>query len=220
MRHRLTVVLALTACAVPAGATSLPAVGEWIADAPGYLLEQVGAVPDPLLPRRVLPAETTVRRLPARIDGDAPGGGRTMARRPPPENDRAARPRSGRQEPAWHGQGDGPQDPPARRTGARHQPDRRAGHSGSARRQRTPRDGHLAQPRHRSPPHSRSEEHRGRPPPQRPRPSPPPRTPRPHVITKQASHNYAEALTVEWLRLCWRSRSLIHPRSTGMIRLD
>ncbi|WP_327406141.1 ISAs1 family transposase [Streptomyces sp. NBC_01288] len=31
----------------------------------------VGAVPDPLLPRRVLPAETTVRRLPARVYGDA-----------------------------------------------------------------------------------------------------------------------------------------------------
>ncbi|MFH9826437.1 transposase family protein [Streptomyces bobili] len=86
MRHRLTGVLALTACAVPAGATSLLAVGEWIADAPGYLLEQVGAVPDPLLPRRVLPAETTVRRLPARIDERRAGpGGRTMARRPPPK---------------------------------------------------------------------------------------------------------------------------------------
>lgn len=71
VRHRLTVVLALTACAVLAGATSLLAVGEWIADAPGYVLEQVGADPDPLVPRRVLPAETTVRRLLARIDGDA-----------------------------------------------------------------------------------------------------------------------------------------------------
>ncbi|WP_282697656.1 ISAs1 family transposase [Streptomyces sp. CC208A] len=71
VRHRLTVVLALTACAVLAGATSLLAVGEWIADAPGYVLEQVGADPDPLLSRRVLPAETTVRRLLARIDGDA-----------------------------------------------------------------------------------------------------------------------------------------------------
>ena len=47
------------------------AVGEWIADAPGYVLEQASADPDPLLPRRVLPAETTVRRLLARIDGDA-----------------------------------------------------------------------------------------------------------------------------------------------------
>ncbi|MFI6440163.1 transposase family protein [Streptomyces sp. NPDC050759] len=33
--HRLAVASALTACAVLAGATSLPAVGEWIADAPG-----------------------------------------------------------------------------------------------------------------------------------------------------------------------------------------
>ncbi|MEW2426187.1 transposase family protein [Streptomyces nigra] len=31
VRHRLAVVLALTACAVLAGATSLLAVGEWIA---------------------------------------------------------------------------------------------------------------------------------------------------------------------------------------------
>ncbi|MFJ8051112.1 ISAs1 family transposase [Streptomyces luteogriseus] len=71
MTVRLAVVLARTACAVLAGATSLLAVGEWIADAPGYVLKQVGAHPDPLLPRRVLPAETTVRRLLARIDGDA-----------------------------------------------------------------------------------------------------------------------------------------------------
>ncbi|MEU0949677.1 transposase family protein [Streptomyces canus] len=35
VRHRLAVVLALTASAVLAGATSLPAVGEWTADAPG-----------------------------------------------------------------------------------------------------------------------------------------------------------------------------------------
>nr|WP_081237380.1 ISAs1 family transposase [Streptomyces viridosporus] len=71
VRHRLAVVLALTACAVLAGATSLLAVGEWIADAPAHVLEQVGAHPDPLLPRRALPAETTVRRLLARLDGDA-----------------------------------------------------------------------------------------------------------------------------------------------------
>ncbi|UOE19805.1 transposase family protein [Thermobifida halotolerans] len=35
VRHRLAVVLALTACAVQAAATSLPAVGERIADTPG-----------------------------------------------------------------------------------------------------------------------------------------------------------------------------------------
>ncbi|WP_234375618.1 transposase family protein [Streptomyces sp. CB01373] len=34
VRHALTAVLALTACAVPAGATSLSAVGEWIVDTP------------------------------------------------------------------------------------------------------------------------------------------------------------------------------------------
>nr|WP_280923662.1 hypothetical protein [Streptomyces roseochromogenus] len=39
MRHRLVVVLGLTACAVLAGTTSLPAVGEWIADAPAHVLE-------------------------------------------------------------------------------------------------------------------------------------------------------------------------------------
>lgn len=38
VRHALVVVLALTACAVLAGAASLLAVGEWIADAPGQLL--------------------------------------------------------------------------------------------------------------------------------------------------------------------------------------
>ncbi|MER7309960.1 transposase family protein [Streptomyces griseoluteus] len=35
------------------------------------MLEQVGASPDPRLPRRALPAKTTVRRLLARLDGDA-----------------------------------------------------------------------------------------------------------------------------------------------------
>ena len=38
VRHALVVVLALTACAVLAGATSLPAVGEWITDAPPSVL--------------------------------------------------------------------------------------------------------------------------------------------------------------------------------------
>lgn len=71
VRHALVVVLALTACAVLAGATSLLAVGEWIADAPPYLLEHLGVRPDPLCPMRCLPAETTVRRLLGRIDGDA-----------------------------------------------------------------------------------------------------------------------------------------------------
>ncbi|MGW1780248.1 transposase family protein [Streptomyces sp. NPDC002143] len=72
VRHTPAVVLALTACAVRAGATSLLAVGEWIADAPAHVLHRLGVGSDPLQPRRTLPSETTVRRLPARIDGDAP----------------------------------------------------------------------------------------------------------------------------------------------------
>ncbi|MGW5692369.1 transposase family protein [Streptomyces asiaticus] len=42
VRHALAVVVALTACAVLAGATSLLAVGEWIADAPLQVLERLG----------------------------------------------------------------------------------------------------------------------------------------------------------------------------------
>ncbi|MFE1522323.1 ISAs1 family transposase [[Kitasatospora] papulosa] len=71
VRHRLTVVLALVACAVLSGATSLLAAGEWIADAPPFVLEQVGAPHDPVLPGRALPADVTVRRLLTRVDGDA-----------------------------------------------------------------------------------------------------------------------------------------------------
>ncbi|MFE7394901.1 transposase family protein [Streptomyces sp. NPDC057582] len=40
VRHALVGVLALAACAVLAGATSLLAVGEWIADAPPHVLEK------------------------------------------------------------------------------------------------------------------------------------------------------------------------------------
>ncbi|WP_254898030.1 transposase family protein [Kitasatospora sp. NA04385] len=72
--------LALTACAVLAGATSLLAVGEWIADAPAQVRERLGVRPDPLVPERLLPAESTVRRLPARIDADALD--RAVGRRP------------------------------------------------------------------------------------------------------------------------------------------
>ncbi|MFE7401687.1 ISAs1 family transposase [Streptomyces sp. NPDC057557] len=71
VRHALVVVLALTACAVLAGATPLLAVGEWIAGAPSSALERLGVRPDPLCPKRCLPTETTVRRLLGRIDGDA-----------------------------------------------------------------------------------------------------------------------------------------------------
>lgn len=49
-------------------------------------------------------------------------GGRTAVRRPPPEDGRIERPCRGRQEPARHGESERPQNPPARRTGARHWP--------------------------------------------------------------------------------------------------
>ncbi|WP_234341727.1 transposase family protein [Streptomyces sp. NRRL S-646] len=45
VRHVLVVVLALTACAVLAGTTSLLAVGEWITDAPPSVLERLGVRP-------------------------------------------------------------------------------------------------------------------------------------------------------------------------------
>lgn len=50
VRHALVVVLAPAACAVVAGATSLPAIGEWIADAPPHVLERLGVRLDPLAP--------------------------------------------------------------------------------------------------------------------------------------------------------------------------
>jgi hypothetical protein len=82
-------VLTLTACAVLTGATSLLAVGEWIADAPAQVLERLGIRIDPLMPTRPVPVESTVRRLLARIDADAldQAVGRWLAnRRPEPSN--------------------------------------------------------------------------------------------------------------------------------------
>ena len=58
VRHALVVVLALTACAVLAGATSLLAVGEWITDTPPSVLERLGVRPDPLSPKPCLTTAT------------------------------------------------------------------------------------------------------------------------------------------------------------------
>ncbi|MFM9699319.1 ISAs1 family transposase [Streptomyces europaeiscabiei] len=71
VRHPLVTVLALTACAVLAGARSLLAVSEWVADAPAEVLERLGVRVDPLFPKRSWPAESTIRRLLAGIDADA-----------------------------------------------------------------------------------------------------------------------------------------------------
>jgi hypothetical protein len=103
VRHDLAAVLALTACAVLAGATSLLAVGEWIADAPAHVLNRLGIRSDPLQPRWALPSETTVRRLLACIDGDALDravGCWLADRRPPTASARASGVGRGRQEPA------------------------------------------------------------------------------------------------------------------------
>ncbi|MFI1185962.1 transposase family protein [Streptomyces californicus] len=70
-RHPLGTVLAPTACAPLAGARSLPAVGEWVADASPTRLERLGGSIDPPFPKRGRPAESTIRRLSARVDADA-----------------------------------------------------------------------------------------------------------------------------------------------------
>ncbi|MFI0226966.1 ISAs1 family transposase [Streptomyces lydicus] len=46
-------------------------MSEWVADAPPALLERLGTAVDPLVPKRSWPAESTIRRLLARIDADA-----------------------------------------------------------------------------------------------------------------------------------------------------
>lgn len=74
VRHALVCILALSACAVLAGATSLVAVGEWIADAPPGVLERLGVRYDPLTRRYTPPGEATVRRALAGVDGDALDG--------------------------------------------------------------------------------------------------------------------------------------------------
>ncbi|WP_240958405.1 ISAs1 family transposase [Streptomyces barkulensis] len=70
-RYRLSYILALAACAVLTGATSLTAIAEWAADAPDHLLLHCGAtLRDPDRPYRA-PSEATVRWVRQRVDGDA-----------------------------------------------------------------------------------------------------------------------------------------------------
>lgn len=121
----MAVVLALTACAVPPGATSLLAVGEWIADAPAHVLHRLGVGSEPLQPRRTLPSETMVRRLPARIDGDALDqaiGSRLTDRRPEPTGLRGLSVDGKSLRGAAKARGPRPEDPSARRPGAHHRP--------------------------------------------------------------------------------------------------
>ncbi|WP_406411182.1 transposase family protein [Streptomyces sp. NBC_01614] len=71
VRHGLVYVLALAACAVLSGATSLLAIIEWAADVPS---DGPGPPRRPSLPVdgiRPVPCETSIRRTRARLDADA-----------------------------------------------------------------------------------------------------------------------------------------------------
>jgi predicted transposase YbfD/YdcC len=70
-RHALGAVLAVAVCAVLAGASSLVAIGEWAADAPGQVLAALGTRRDPLTGAFRPPTEATVRRVLGRVDPDA-----------------------------------------------------------------------------------------------------------------------------------------------------
>jgi hypothetical protein len=71
VRHRLPAVLAMAVAAVLASNTSFYAIGQWIAGAGQKTLRTLGARQDPVSGRYLGPDEKTVRRLCARVDGDA-----------------------------------------------------------------------------------------------------------------------------------------------------
>jgi predicted transposase YbfD/YdcC len=64
VRHRLVVILALSVCAVLAGARSFTAIAEWAADADEESLARLGVT-------GVVPSESTFRRVLQRLDADA-----------------------------------------------------------------------------------------------------------------------------------------------------
>jgi predicted transposase YbfD/YdcC len=59
------------AAAVVAGARSVTAIAEWATDAPWPILAALGVRRDPLTRRCQVPGEATIRRVLARVDGDA-----------------------------------------------------------------------------------------------------------------------------------------------------
>ena len=61
-RHNLAGLLPVAVRAVPAGARSLAAIGEWAADTPPQVLVSLGIRPDPLTRLVRAPDEATVRR--------------------------------------------------------------------------------------------------------------------------------------------------------------
>jgi hypothetical protein len=71
VRHSLSAVLAVAACATIAGCRSLTAIGEWAADCPQEVLARLGAKFHPVHKRYVAPSDATIRRAVAAVDGDA-----------------------------------------------------------------------------------------------------------------------------------------------------
>jgi predicted transposase YbfD/YdcC len=71
VRHTLTSLLLAAIAAVLAGAQSLAAVGEWVADAPPQVLAALGIRRDPLTGRFEPPDEATIRRVLESVDAGA-----------------------------------------------------------------------------------------------------------------------------------------------------
>ncbi|WP_345943339.1 transposase family protein [Streptomyces sp. SID8352] len=71
IRHPWTALLTAAAAAVLAGAASVTAIGEWVADAPQRVLAVLGFRPDPLTGLIRPPHATTIRLVLAAVDGDA-----------------------------------------------------------------------------------------------------------------------------------------------------
>ncbi|WP_307168097.1 transposase family protein [Streptomyces sp. B3I7] len=71
IRHPWTALLTAAAAAVLAGASSVTAIGEWVADAPQRVLALLGFRPDPLTGLIRPPHATTIRLVLAAADGDA-----------------------------------------------------------------------------------------------------------------------------------------------------
>jgi predicted transposase YbfD/YdcC len=72
LRHRLVLILALTACAtLVVGSDSVTAIWQWAARAPQDRLARLGARWNPFTRRFVVPSERTFRRVLGKLDGDA-----------------------------------------------------------------------------------------------------------------------------------------------------
>ncbi|MET7608591.1 transposase family protein [Streptomyces avermitilis] len=90
----MTALLATAAAAVMAGAKSLVAIGEWVADAPQHILAQLGFGADPLTGVIRPPHAGTIRLMLLAVDGDALDnaiGRYLQERRPVPETAAAVR---------------------------------------------------------------------------------------------------------------------------------